>query len=79
MNSRQQKWTILAIAGSISGLTMLLLLRSIPMAAETAIGVIVATIILKHLALAVIVGSPLAAIFQSIKPKLRSRCPFAKP
>jgi formate hydrogenlyase subunit 4 len=79
MKSRQQKWAILAAAGSISGILMLLLFRSIPMAAGTAAGVIVTMIVIKHVALAMIVGSPLAAIFKSIKPKLRSHCPFAKP
>ena len=78
MNSRQKKWAILATAGSISGIAMLLLFRSIPMAAGTATGVIAVIIALKHLALALIVGSPLTAIFRSIKPKLRSHCPFAK-
>jgi formate hydrogenlyase subunit 4 len=78
MNSRQRKWAILATAGSISGIVMLLLFRSIPTAAGTATAAIPAMIVLKHLALAAIVGSPLAALFQSIKPKLRSRCPFAK-
>jgi hypothetical protein len=79
MSSRQRKWVILAVAGSISGVAMLLLSRSIPVAAGTATGIILAIIVLKHLALAVIVGSPLAALFQNIKPKLRSHCPFGKP
>jgi|HubBroStandDraft_1064217.scaffolds.fasta_scaffold366982_1 hypothetical protein len=78
MKNRQRKWAILAIAGSIAGMAMLLLFRSIPIAAGTATAVIVAIIILKHLALAIIVGSPLTAMFQSIKPKIRSYCPFAK-
>lgn len=78
MNRRQQKWAILAVAGICAGMAMLLLFRSIPVAAGTATGVIVGTIILKHLALAIIVGSPLAAAFQGIKPKIRSYCPFAK-
>ena len=77
MTRRQKKWAILAISGSISGIIMLVLFRSIPMAAGTAASVIVTTIILKHLALALIVGSPLAALFQGIKPKLRAHCPFA--
>lgn len=79
MKSRQRKWAILASAGSIVGLAMLLLFRSIPIAAGTATAVIVAIVILKHLALAIIVGSPLTAVFKSIKPKIRSHCPFAKP
>lgn len=78
MRGRQKKWAILATVGSISGIMMLLLFRSIPLAAGTATGVIVAIIVLKHLALAMIVGSPLAAMFTSIKPKLRSHCPFGK-
>jgi hypothetical protein len=78
MNGGRWKWAILATAGSISGVAMLLLFQSIPMAAGTATGVIVAIIVLKHLALAIIVGSPLSAMFQTIRPKLRSHCPFAK-
>lgn len=79
MKNRQRKWAILAAAGSIAGVAMLLLFRSIPVAAGTATAVIVAIVILKHLALAIIVGSPLTAAFKSIKPKIRSYCPFAKP
>lgn len=78
MRGRQKKWAILATVGSISGIMMLILFRSIPLAARTATGVIVAIIVLKHLALAMIVGSPLAAMFTSIKPKLRSHCPLGK-
>ncbi|MGA9308524.1 MAG: hypothetical protein WBW31_24220 [Candidatus Sulfotelmatobacter sp.] len=59
-------------------MAVLLLVRSIPIAAGTATAVIVGIIILKHLALAIIVGSPLTAVLQSIKPKMRSYCPFAK-
>jgi hypothetical protein len=79
MDRRQRKWAILAAAGCVGGLAMLLLFRSIPLAAGTATGIVVAIIVLKHLALAVIVGSPLAAMFKSVGPKLRAHCPFAKP
>jgi hypothetical protein len=79
MKSRQRKWAMLAAAGSIAGMAMLLLFRSIPIAAGSATAVVVGIIILKHLALAIIVGSPLTAVFQSIKPKIRSYCPFAEP
>jgi hypothetical protein len=78
MNSRQWKWTVLAAAGSTSGIAMLLVFQSVPVAAETATAVIVAMIVLKHLALAMIVGSPLAAILQKIRPKIRPHCPFAR-
>jgi hypothetical protein len=78
MNRRQRKWAILAMAGSITGMAMLLLFRSIPLAARTATAVIVGIIVIKHVALAMIVGSPLAALFQSLKPKIRTHCPFAK-
>ena len=74
---RQRKWAILAAAGSVIGITLLLLFRSIPVAAG-ATSVVVAIIVLKHLALAMIVGSPVTAAFQSIKPTIRSHCPFAK-
>lgn len=78
MNNRQRKWAILAAVGTITGTAMLLLFRSIPVAAGTATAVIVGIIVVKHLALAAIVGSPLAAVYQGIKPKIRSYCPFAK-
>jgi hypothetical protein len=79
MKSGWPKWTMLALAGSLTGLAMLLLFRSIPIAAGSATAIIVAIIVVKHVALAIIVGSPLAALFQSIKPKIREHCPFAKP
>jgi hypothetical protein len=66
------------MAGSITCMAMLLLLRSMPLAAGTATAVIVGIIVIKHVALAMIVGSPLAALFQSLKPKIRAHCPFAK-
>jgi len=73
---RQHKWLALGIVGLISGLLMLYLFRSIPIASTTAVAVI-AVIVLKHLALAVAVGSPLVVFFKSIKPTLRDYCPFA--
>jgi ABC-type Fe3+ transport system permease subunit len=76
---RQRKWAILAVAGTTVGIAMLLLFRSISAAAGTATGVVVAIIVLKHVALAMVVGSPITAAFQSVKPTIRSHCPFAKP
>jgi hypothetical protein len=78
MNRKQRKWAILAMAGSITGMAMVLFFRSIPLAAGTATAVIVGIIVIKHVALAMIFGSPLAALFQSLKPKIRTQCPFAK-
>jgi hypothetical protein len=78
MNRGQRKWAILAMAGTMAGMAaMLLFFRSIPLAAGTATAVIVG-IIIKHVALAMIVGSPLAALFQSLKPKIRVQRPFTK-
>jgi hypothetical protein len=78
MNERQrrrgQKWTVLGVAGMISGIVMLLFFRSVPLASSSAVGTILAIIVLKHLALFVAVSSPLAAIFQSVKPRLRAFC-----
>jgi formate hydrogenlyase subunit 4 len=78
MNRKQRKWALLAMAGSITGMAMLLFFRSIPLAAGTATAIIAGIIVIKHVALAMIVGSPLAALFQSLKPKIRVQCPFAK-
>ncbi len=83
MDRRRRKWVVLAAIGTSAGLVTLSLFRSIPIAAGTAAALIVALIVLKHLALAMIVGSPLAALFQSIKfqnikLKIRAHCPFAK-
>jgi hypothetical protein len=71
-----RKWLVLGAAGFVSSVLMLVLFRSIPMAAGTAATVIVAIIALKHLALFIAVGSPIAALFQSVKPRLRAYCPF---
>lgn len=71
---RNRKWFVLGITGLVSGLAMLLLFRSIPMAAGTAATVMVAVIALKHLALLLAVSSPMAALFQSLKPRLREMC-----
>jgi hypothetical protein len=79
MKGSWRKWTTLALVGSLTGLAILLLFRSIPIAAGSATAIIVAIIVVKHVALAIIVGSPLAAAFQSLKPKIREHCPFAKP
>lgn len=78
MKSGQRKSATLAAAGSLAGMAMLLVFRSVPIAAGTATAVIVAVMILKHLALAIVVGYSLPAMFRSIKPKIRSYCPFAK-
>lgn len=67
---------MLAAAGTVAGMAMLLLVRSVAVAIGSATGAIVAVIILKHLALAIIAGSPLAAMFQKLEPKIRSHCPF---
>jgi hypothetical protein len=78
MNRKQQKWMMLAAAGSISGVAILALFRSIPIAAGTGVGIIVGIIVLKHLALVLIISSPLAVILQRIRPTIRSHCPFAR-
>ena len=78
MNQRRQrrnrKWLILGAAGLVSGIAMLMFFRSVPMASRTAAATIVAIIALKHLALLIAVSSPLAALFQSLRPMLRAFC-----
>ena len=74
---RNRKWLILGAAGFASGLAALVIFRSIPMASGTAAATIVAVIALKHLALALAVGSPAVALLQSVKPTLRAHCPWA--
>lgn len=76
MNRRQRKWAVLAAGGSLSGLAVLFLFKSIPIAAGSATAVILMIIVIKHLALAAIIGSPMFSAFQSIKPKLREYCPL---
>jgi ATP/ADP translocase len=78
MNRRQRKWAMLALTGSITGMATLLLFRSIPLAAGTATAVVIGIIVIKHLALALIFGSPLAALFKNVKPRIRRHCPFAR-
>jgi hypothetical protein len=74
--SRNRKWLILGTAGFAGGLVTLLIFRSLPMATGTAAATIVALIVLKHLALAVAVASPLFALLQRVKPTLRAYCPW---
>jgi hypothetical protein len=77
VDRRWRKWLVMSLAGSASGALTLFLFRSIPMASGTAIVAVIALVAVKHLALAIAVGSPLAALFQSIKPTIRAYCPFA--
>ncbi|HTW34205.1 MAG TPA: hypothetical protein VMD53_06285 [Rhizomicrobium sp.] len=72
------KWLTLGTVGLASGVVTLLVFRSIPMASGTATIAVVALIAAKHLALAVAAGSPLAALFQVLKPKVRPYCPWAR-
>jgi hypothetical protein len=74
---RIRKWLILGITGLASGLLTLFVFRSIPMASGTAAIAVVSLIAAKHLALFVAAGSPLAALFQMLKPKVRPYCPWA--
>ena len=74
---RTHKWLILGIAGLVSGLLTLLLFRSIPMASGTVAIAVVSLIAAKHLALFIAAGSPLAALFEILKPKVRPYCPWA--
>ena len=74
---RRHRWAALGIIGLASGLIMLLIFRSIPIASTTAAATVIGIIVLKHLALAIAVGSPLAAFFKSIRPALRAHCPLA--
>jgi hypothetical protein len=76
MDRKQRKWAVLAVTGSLSGLAALFFFRSIPIAAGSATAVILMAIVIKHLALAAIIGSPLFGAFQSFKPKLREHCPW---
>lgn len=71
---RVRKWTILGIAGMVSGLLMLLVFKSIPVASGSAAMTVIAIIALKHLALFIAVSSPFPALFQSLKPRLRAFC-----
>jgi hypothetical protein len=76
--SRQiRKWAIMGATGLASGIATLLVFRSIPMASGTAAVAVVSLIVAKHLALAIAAGSPLAALFQILKPKVRPYCPWA--
>ena len=76
MDKKLRKWLILGSTGFASGTATILLLRSLPIAAGTAAGVMIAIVLLKHAALALALGSPLAAFFQSMKPRIREYCPW---
>lgn len=71
---RVRKWMILGVAGMVSGFLMLRLFKSIPVASGSAALTVLAIIALKHLALFIVVSSPLPALFQSLKPRLRAFC-----
>jgi hypothetical protein len=74
---RNRKWLILGGVGSISAFIVLLIFRSIPMASGTAALTVITIIGLKHLVLFIAVSSPAVALFQSVKPKLQTYCPWA--
>ncbi len=77
-NHRQtRKWLIMGAVGSFSGLLTLLIFRSIPIASGTTALALIGLIVVKHVALALAVGSPFAAVLHSIKPALRAHCPWA--
>jgi hypothetical protein len=63
-SKRTRKWLVLGAAGLASGLVTLLVFRSIPIASKTAATAVIASIAVKHLALALAVSSPAAAFFQ---------------
>lgn len=73
---RRRKWLILGAGGGLSGLVALLVFRSIPIASGTAAVIVVAIIVVKHLALAIAVGSPTVAILRSVRKHLQDVCPF---
>jgi hypothetical protein len=77
VDKKKRKWLILGSAGVLSGTATILLLRSLPIAVGTAAGVMVGIVLLKHVALALAVGSPMATLFQSMKPRIRAYCPWA--
>jgi hypothetical protein len=77
MDDGRHKWLILGAAGLAGGLLALLVFRSLSLASGTAVMATVALIAAKHLALLVAAGSPLAALFQYLKPRVRAYCPWA--
>ena len=77
MRRRIRKWALLGTAGLVSGLVMLLIFRSLPIASGTAAIVIFAIIALKHVALFVAVSSPAIVLFRTLKLMVRPYCPWA--
>jgi hypothetical protein len=71
-----RKWLIMGTLGCAAGGASLLLLKSLPIASGTAISTIILIVVLKHLALALMAVSPLAALFQTLKPAIRRYCPW---
>jgi hypothetical protein len=74
---RHHNWLIVGIAAGAIGLLMMFTFRSIPMAFGAGVAMTVAIIVLKHLALAVVIGAPMLAFPRSIKTTLRAYCPWA--
>jgi hypothetical protein len=77
MNDRHHTWLILGVAGLAGGVFALLFFRSISLASGGAVMAVIALIAAKHLALLIAAGSPLAALFQYLKPRVRAYCPWA--
>jgi hypothetical protein len=77
MDDGRHKWLILGAAGLAGGVFALLFFRSISLASGAAVMAAVALIAAKHLALLIAAGSPLAALFQFLKPRVRAYCPWA--
>ncbi len=67
---------LLGAAGLVSGIVMLLIFRSIPVASGSAAAIILTLLVLKHLALFLAVSSPAAALWSSMRSKLPAHCPL---
>jgi len=68
---------LLGLAGLVTGVVVLVILQSLPIATGAAAATVVALLVLKHLALFLAVSSPAAALWNTMREKLPARCPLA--
>ena len=66
---RNLNWLAVGAAGFLAGLGLVILLRAVPMGAETPAAA------LKQLALILMIGAPVTAFYRVLKPKLAGHCP----
>jgi hypothetical protein len=66
---RDLNWLAVGAVGFLAGLGLVILLRAVPMGAQTHAAA------LKQLALVLMIAAPVTAFYRVLKPKLAGHCP----